>query len=71
MRKIAYIHNPETNRHFVILFSLKIEDINPYRIYEIYWNEKRHAKSQKLLVKYADFNSCLCFIKEELSTKYN
>ena len=34
-------------------------ETNPFRIYRKYWNGGWH---KKILEKYADFNSCLCFI---------
>ena len=33
--------------------------INPFRIYRKYWKEGWH---KEMLNKYADFNSCLCFV---------
>ena len=46
----------------------KVGDNNPYRIYNVWWGrdaEGRIQRHQKLVEKYADFYSVLCYLKDK------
>lgn len=46
----------------------KVGDNNPYRIYKVFWTideSGRYTKHQKLVEKYEDFASVMCYLRDD------
>lgn len=60
-KKIIDIH--DGGSHLIVIRSLDRSDVNPYRIY-IVISPAVAPLRKRLLIKYADFMSCIHFIRE-------